>query len=111
MMSPSLGSLRTADPKIMCLPESQGTSDDSYYRERALCWRSHPPQRQNCCLLRDFQSEVELPKMMSRSSSRSPPFCFFHPIDLAKPMPNLVESEKSLKAESVREVVDCGAFG
>ena len=53
------------DPKIKCPRESHLTSDDSYYLERALCWRSHPPQRQNCCLLRDFQIAVELPKMMS----------------------------------------------
>jgi hypothetical protein len=31
--------------------------------------------------------------------------------DLAKPMPNCVESEKRFKIASVREVIDCRAFG
>jgi len=31
--------------------------------------------------------------------------------DLAKPMPNRVESEKCLKIASVKEVIDCRAFG
>jgi hypothetical protein len=31
--------------------------------------------------------------------------------DLAKPMPNRVESEKRLKIASVKEVIDCRAFG
>jgi len=31
--------------------------------------------------------------------------------DLAKPMPNRVESEKRLEIASVKEVIDCRAFG
>jgi hypothetical protein len=31
--------------------------------------------------------------------------------DLAKPMPNRVESEKRLKIASVKEVIDCRALG